>query len=104
MTTARSIDDLYEGFSPEERQEIEQRKRLLIMEYTLLSELRKTRNLTQQQVAELMEVGQSAISKIEGQNDILIRTLERYVKALGGHLEVRAKFPDAEVTLRQFTE
>ncbi len=33
----------------------------------------------------------------------MIQTLERYIRALGGELELRAKFPDREVTLSQFT-
>lgn len=40
---------------------------------------------------------------IENQEDILVKTLERYIKALGGELEVRAKFPDRVVMLSQFT-
>ncbi len=35
---------------------------------------------------------------------LLITTLERYVRALGGELEVRAKFSDREVTLTQFVQ
>lgn len=65
--------------------------------------MRKSRDLTQEEIADLMEIGQSAISKIETQEDILVRTLERYIRALGGKLEIRAKFPDHVVTLNQFT-
>jgi len=36
-----------------------------------------------------MEIRQSVISKIEHQDDILVKTLERYIKALGGELEIR---------------
>ncbi|MEZ4607046.1 MAG: XRE family transcriptional regulator [Deinococcales bacterium] len=98
----RPLSDLYEEFSPEEQREIELGKQLLIMEYELLSELRKSRKLTQKEIAQLLEIGQSAVSKLEGQDDILVRTLVRYVQALGGELELRVKFPDTVVTLGQF--
>ena len=34
----------------------------------------------------------------------MIRTLERYIRALGGELEIHAKFPDRDVKLRQFVD
>ncbi len=103
MTTARPISELYEEFTEEERQEIEQGAQILLMEYELISKLRKDRDLTQKELADIMEIRQSVISKIEHQDDILVKTLERYIKALGGELEIRAKFPDSEVALTQFT-
>lgn len=77
---------------------------MLFTEYDLVAQLRKDQNLTQKEVAEVMAIRQAAISKIEHQEDILIKTLERYIRALGGELEIKAKFPDREVTLNQFTE
>ena len=100
---AGHVSELYAEFTPKERETIEKGAQILMMEYELLSALRKSRDLTQEEVAVIMEIGQSAISKIETQEDILVKTLERYVQALGGKLEVRAKFPDRVVTLNQFT-
>jgi DNA-binding XRE family transcriptional regulator len=100
---AGHISELYAEFTPKEREHIEKGAQILLMEYELLSALRKSRDLTQEEVAAIMEIGQSAISKIETQEDILVKTLERYIQALGGKLEVRAKFPDKVVTLNQFT-
>jgi DNA-binding XRE family transcriptional regulator len=96
------ISELFEEFTPQERLNIEKGAQILMMEHELLSALRKSRNLTQQEVAAIMEIGQSAISKIETQEDILVTTLERYAKALGGELEVRVNFPDTTVILGQF--
>lgn len=73
------------------------------MEVDLISRLRKDQELTQEELAEIMEIRQSAISQIENQEDVLVKTLERYIKALGGELEVRARFPDRMVMLNQFT-
>jgi ribosome-binding protein aMBF1 (putative translation factor) len=103
QTGARPVSELYKGLSKERREKIEIGTRILIMEYELLTALRKTRQLTQKEIAAIMEIGQSAISKIEHQDDILVRTLERYVKALGGELEISVKFPDATISMGNFT-
>lgn len=97
------FNELTKDFTKEDRQIVEATKRVLLMEYDLVAQLRKDQELTQKEVAELMEIRQAAVSKIENQEDILIKTLERYIRALGGELEIRAKFPDREVTLNQFT-
>lgn len=101
---ARPLSELTQNFSEERKARIEKGGNLLLMEYDLVSQLRKDRELTQQEVAELLEIRQAAVSKLERQDDVLIQTLARYVRALGGELEIRARFPDREVTLRQFTE
>lgn len=97
------FSDLTKDFTEEDRQIVEKTKQVLFMEYDLVAQLRKDQDLTQKEVAEIMEIRQAAISKIEHQEDILIKTLERYIRALGGELEIVAKFPDREVTLNQFT-
>lgn len=98
------FSELTKDFTEEDRQLGAETKRVLLIEYDLVAQLRKDQELTQKEVAELMEIRQAAISKIENQEDVLISTLERYVRALGGELEIRAKFPDREVTLNQFTQ
>jgi len=99
----KTFDSLTKNFSQERKGQIEKETQLLRMEYNLLSRLRKDRDLTQQELADILEIRQSAISKLEKQDDIMLQTLERYINALGGELEVVAKFPDMEVSLTQFT-
>jgi hypothetical protein len=38
-------------------------------------------------------------SEVEQEADLYLRTLQRYVAALGGHLEVRAVFPGETITV-----
>lgn len=64
-----------------------------------IEELRAGRHLTQEQVAQALGVSQANVSQIEHQDNIYLRTLSSYVAALGGHLEVRAVFPDETVVL-----
>lgn len=61
-----------------------------------LIDLRKQRGTTQTQLADLLDVSQASISRVEHQDDLYLSTLRGYVEALGGELEVTAKFPDGE--------
>ncbi|MEM6428883.1 MAG: helix-turn-helix transcriptional regulator [Deinococcota bacterium] len=100
MTT--TFTDYLQKFTPAERAEIRQETQGLVTEYALLRQLRKDNGLTQQELADLMEIRQASLSKLEHQQDILVSTLQRYVEALGGSLEIRATFADGTVTIQQF--
>ncbi|MBD2859087.1 XRE family transcriptional regulator [Spongiibacter sp. KMU-158] len=67
-----------------------------------LSELRLARKLSQAQLAEKMHVNQAAISKMERRTDMYVSTLREAIKAMGGELEIQAKFPDGSVSITQF--
>jgi DNA-binding XRE family transcriptional regulator len=67
-----------------------------------LEELRDALRLTQQQLAETLKVDQSAISKLERRTDMYVSTLDRFVTAMGGHLEIRVVFPSGTVRITQF--
>ena len=64
-----------------------------------IEELRAGRHLTQEQVAQALGVSQANVSQLEHQDNVYLRTLGNYIAALGGHLEVRAVFPDETVVL-----
>ena len=65
-----------------------------------LKELRTLAGKTQVEVAARLRRTQSQLSKLERQDDALLSTLRDYVKALGGELELVARFGDKAVTLR----
>jgi hypothetical protein len=46
----------------------------------------------------------SRVIKLERQQDMLVSKLHDYVATLGGQVELRAKFPDYDVVVRQFNE
>lgn len=69
-----------------------------------LAKLREARKYTQAQVAEARDVPQNAISKVEHRTDLYLSTLRGYIEAMGGRLELRAIFPDAEFLITQFEE
>lgn len=61
-----------------------------------LSELRQVKGLTQAEMAKKLKIDQSNVSRIErGSFDrIEIRSLRKYVEALGGELEISVKIDD----------
>lgn len=77
---------------------IDERKEQLLEEMRLyeLKEARKRQDVTQKQPAERMGVSQKRVSSLEsGDVDKTeIRTLRRYLDAIGGKLQVNAVMPD----------
>ena len=69
------------------------------MEAMLIGEMRKRRGITQTAAAKAMGVSQSALSQIEAQQDLQLSTLRRLVHALGGELDVIARFQDRSIVL-----
>ena len=69
------------------------------IEAMLLSEVRKQLGFTQTDVARHMGVSQSALSQLESQDDLQLSTLRRLVKALGGELDIIARFGDRSIVL-----
>jgi len=73
-------------------------KRLMEAELRLAA-VRRRRGVSQAAVARALEVSQPNVSRIEQEDDVYLSTLARYIAALGGHLEVRAVFPDETITV-----
>ena len=97
----RKFRELLEAMPAERRQRIEKRFQDSIAAMPL-DQLRKEREMTQLQVAQILDVNQGEISKIEHRSDICISTLADDIEAMGGRLEIRAVFKDREVRITQF--
>jgi len=65
----------------------------------VLAEVREKRELTQTDVARVLETSQANVSRIERQRDLYLSTLAQYVEALGGTLRIAAVFDDEEVEI-----
>jgi hypothetical protein len=92
---ATKWNDLKHKSSPEVRANL-QREAHAELERIGFHKLRQARQQTQVAIAERLKVGQGAVSRMEKQSDFLLSTLREYVGALGGKLELRAVFPDAD--------
>ena len=100
---ARKFTELRAKMSPASRARSEARAAKMIEEFAL-NDLRAARALTQTKMAELLDVSQSEISKIEKRTDMYISTLRSFIQAMGGELQIRAVFPEGEVAIEQFKD
>jgi DNA-binding XRE family transcriptional regulator len=98
---AKSFKNLKNKLSPESQNRIDERIKIAIAKMPL-AELRQARKITQQQLAETLKIKQASISKIENQTDMYISTMRKYIQAMGGELEIIAKFPDGSVKVDKF--
>jgi len=103
MTGHRPFSELTKGFSPERRVRIAA-KAAALRETMTLEELRKSRSLSQEELAATLDVGQPAVAKLEKRADMHVSNLRRYIEALGGTLEITARFPEASVLLTNIGE
>ena len=65
-----------------------------------LHELSNARRLTQQQLAQTLDMTQAAVSQLEKRTDMYLSTLRNFIEAMGGQLEMYAVFPDGKVELK----
>lgn len=101
MTKPYSI--LREKMKPAARKKAAEKTKALLRAMPL-QELRHARNLSQEQLAQTLSVKQAAVSKLEKRTDMYVSTLRNVIKAMGGDLEIIAKFPDGAVQISQFED
>jgi DNA-binding Xre family transcriptional regulator len=94
---ARNFNELRQKMSPERRAKNDAETERMIREMPL-DELRAARELTQQHLAQIFKSSQGSISRLERRTDMYISTLEKFIEAMGGKLEIRA------VRITQFGE
>ena len=100
---ARKFQELRSRMTPQQRERSRKIAEQLRAEMAL-TDLRRARRLTQEDIAEILGNRQAAVSKIERRTDMHVSTLRRYVEALGGELEIIAHFPEGDVRISQFEE
>ena len=101
MSQRRPFSDLTDGLSVERRAAIDAKK-LVLRDAMSLTELRKAIGITQEEIAERLNVGQPAVAKLERRRDVKLATLRNLIEAMGGELEIKARFPEGDVTIAQF--
>jgi len=99
----KKFSELRAKMSPVAQAEVRARADKIIQDMAL-AELRRARELTQQQLAGELKVNQAWISKVERQTDMYLSTLRAYVKAMGGELDIIARFNDVSVRINQLEE
>jgi transcriptional regulator with XRE-family HTH domain len=99
---AKSFDELVKRTTTRTTQAKAKRRTEQLLGELLLSEVRQLAGKSQQEVAAVLGIKQPSLSKLERQRDMQLSTLNRIVTALGGQLEVLAKFPQGIVKIDQF--
>lgn len=100
---AKKFTELRAQMSPEALQRADERAEAMLAEMPL-HELRQARGLSQKMLAEVLHVQQPSIAKLEKRTDMYICTLRSHIEAMGGELEVVARFPDGAVKISNFSE
>jgi transcriptional regulator with XRE-family HTH domain len=100
---AKPFKNLKQKMSPEALTRAEKRAQRMLDEMPL-SELRAARLLTQESIAKSLGINQAAVSKMERRADMYISTLRDFIVAMGGELEITARFPDGAVKIQQFED
>lgn len=101
MTGHRPFGELTEKFPAARKERVAARASELKAEMAL-AELRQARALSQEELARVLGVQQPAVAKLEKRADMYVSNLRRYIEAMGGTLEITAKFPGASVTITDF--
>lgn len=87
-----ALDEMMDRLPEERRRKVEARASELIDEEMSLRDLRKALGKTQVAVAKKLGMKQENVSRVEQRTDVLLSTLDGYLKALGGRLRLVAEF------------
>jgi predicted XRE-type DNA-binding protein len=103
MTGRRKFSELVAKMPPARRALVDRISREMRAEMDL-TQLRTARQLSQAALGELLRVEQPAIAKLEKRTDMYVSTLRRFIEAMGGELEITARFPDHDVRIKNFSD
>ena len=103
MSGHRPFSELTKKFSPKRKGRTAAKLRTLKAEMPL-AELRYARERSQDELARTLKVKQPAVAKLEKRTDMYVSNLRRYIEALGGSLEITAKFPEGSVNITNFSD
>jgi DNA-binding XRE family transcriptional regulator len=101
MTGRNPFKTLRDGLTADQKANVAAKTAALREEMTL-AELRQARELTQESLGETLHVGQTAIAKMEKRADMYVGNLRRFIEAMGGELDIVARFPDGDVKISNF--
>jgi DNA-binding XRE family transcriptional regulator len=96
------LDDYIAKLPKKDQRAIKKRTAELIAEEATLRQLREARERSQADMAEKLHIQQAAVSKLERRTDMYLSTLRSYIEAMGGKLEIIARFPHQAVRIMQF--
>lgn len=69
-----------------------------------LAELRRAMKLSQEEIGQTLQINQGSVAKLEKRTDMYVSTLRRFIEAMGGELDIVARFPDHAVKIKRFSD
>ncbi|HZC15159.1 MAG TPA: XRE family transcriptional regulator [Caulobacteraceae bacterium] len=103
MAGRHSFAALRARMTPEARAEAEAEARRLGEDMDL-AEVRRALKFSQDEIAQTLQVGQGSVAKIEKRADMYVSTLRRFIEAMGGELEIVARFADRSIKIKNFAD
>lgn len=101
MTGRTSFSTLRNRMSPEAQGRARTKSDTLETEMAL-AEVRRAMKLSQEELAAILQINQASVAKMEKRTDMYIGTLRRFIQAMGGELDIVARFPDRQIRIDQF--
>lgn len=95
------LDEVLARLPPDEREAVAVRTVELVAREMSLRDLRKALGKTQAAIADRLGIKQENVSRIEQRSDMLLSTLNNYLRGMGGRLRLVAEFagrPPVELT------
>lgn len=89
-----NVNDKIKKLHHPQRKKVEARAAELIADEMTLRELRQARKLTQVRIAKALGITQDSVSRLEKRSDLLLSTLRKTIRAMGGDLSLIAEFRD----------
>ncbi len=96
-----SLDEVLARLPPDEREAVTARTAELVAREMSLRDLRKALGKTQVAMADRLGIKQENVSRIEQRSDMLLSTLNNYLRSMGGRLRLIVEFegrPPVELT------
>jgi DNA-binding XRE family transcriptional regulator len=100
---AKKFSELRAGMTQTARERSDAKAKVMLAEMPL-NELRQARGLSQKMLADVLHVQQPSIAKIEKRTDMYLSTLRSHIEAMGGQLDIVARFPEGSVRINNFAE
>ena len=100
---AKKFSELRTAMSPAAQQQANKKAKAMLSEMPL-HELRQARGLSQKMLAEVLNVQQPSIAKMEKRTDMYLSTLRSHIEAMGGELDIIDSFSDGTVAISNFSE
>ena len=103
MAGRHSFAELRSRMTPEAQAQA-QAEALQIDTKMRLADVRRALKLSQEDIAQVLQVGQGSVAKMEKRADMYVSSLRRFIEAMGGELDIIARFADHSVKITTFAD